>query len=106
VLGNDIEIDSPTLTLVKVSNPTHGTVTLNADGSFSYTPTANYIGSDSFNYKVNDGQSDSNMVIVNITVMGAVNNLPVANSQLVIIVQGSILPITLTATDADGNPLT
>jgi VCBS repeat-containing protein len=106
VLGNDIEIDSPTLTPVKVSNPTHGTVTLNADGSFSYTPTANYIGSDSFNYKVNDGQSDSNMVIVNITVMGAVNNLPVANSQLVIIVQGSILPITLTATDADGNPLT
>ena len=36
----------------------NGTLTLNADGSFTYTPAANYNGADSFTYKVNDGLAD------------------------------------------------
>ena len=46
------------LTAVLVSGPAHGTLTLNADGSFTYTPTANYNGPDSFTYKANDGTAD------------------------------------------------
>ena len=38
-----------------VTGPAHGTLTLNADGSFTYTPTAGYTGTDSFTYKANDG---------------------------------------------------
>ena len=41
-----------------VDDPAHGTVILNADGGFTYTPAANYHGADSFTYKVNDGSLD------------------------------------------------
>ena len=62
-----------------VSGPAHGSLTLNADGSFTYTPAANYNGPDSFTYKANDGQADSNVATVSINV-GAVNDAPVANA--------------------------
>src|SRR5205814_1933863 len=41
VLGNDTDIDSATITAVVVTNPTHGTLALSANGSFTYTPAAN-----------------------------------------------------------------
>src|SRR5205085_2724481 len=55
VLGNDSDVDGDSLTAVLVSGPAHGTLTLNSNGSFSYTPAANYNGTDSFTYKANDG---------------------------------------------------
>src|SRR5207249_4149693 len=79
VLGNDVDVDSATITAVLVANPTHGTLGLNADGSFTYTPAANYSGPDSFTYKANDGSLDSNIAIVAITVT-AVNDAPVASN--------------------------
>jgi hypothetical protein len=54
VLGNDTDDDSPMLTAKLVSGPANGTVTLNADGSFTYTPKAGFVGSDSFTYTAND----------------------------------------------------
>ena len=77
VLGNDTDIDDDSLTAVKVTDPAHGSVTLNDDGSFTYTPNANYSGPDSFTYKANDGTADSNVATVSITVT-AVNDAPVA----------------------------
>ena len=65
------------LTATKVSNPSHGTVTLNSNGSFTYTPSANYTGTDSFTYRANDGQANSNTATVTITI-NAVNDPPVA----------------------------
>src|SRR5207253_9626534 len=62
VLTNDTDVDAgTTLTATLVANPTHGTVTLAATGAFTYTPAANYNGSDSFTYKANDGALDSNV---------------------------------------------
>ena len=61
VLANDTDADGDTLTAVLVTGPTHGTLTLNADGSFTYTPAANYNGTDSFTYQANDGTADSNV---------------------------------------------
>ncbi len=46
VLGNDSDVDGDPLTAVAGVGPDHGTLTLNADGSFTYTPDANYHGSD------------------------------------------------------------
>ena len=43
-------------------------VTLNADGSFTYTPAANFNGTDSFTYTASDGTADSNVATVTITV--------------------------------------
>ena len=68
LLDNDSDADEDGLTAVPVSNPSHGTLNLNTDGSFTYTPHPNFTGSDSFTYKANDGFVDSNVAIVNITV--------------------------------------
>ena len=48
-------------------------MTLNANGSFTYTPTAGYYGADSFTYKANDGTADSNVATVSLTI-NAVNH--------------------------------
>ena len=81
MLGNDTDVDGDTLTAVAASaGPAHGTLTLNADGSFTYTPAANYNGTDSFTYKANDGTADSNVATVTITV-DAVNDAPVARQR-------------------------
>ncbi|MDB5515210.1 MAG: hypothetical protein JWQ17_1968, partial [Tardiphaga sp.] len=79
VLANDGDIDGNPLSAVLVAGPAHGTLTLNADGSFVYTPTADYHGADSFTYHANDGSADSNVVTVNLTV-NPVNDAPVLNA--------------------------
>src|SRR5205814_7507474 len=77
VLANDDDVDVATRSAAELSQPAHGTLTLNSDGSFSYTPAANYNGTDSFTYKANDGQADSGVATVSITITGA-NDAPVA----------------------------
>ncbi|HEX9696363.1 MAG TPA: cadherin-like domain-containing protein, partial [Actinomycetota bacterium] len=77
VLANDTDPDGDPLTAAVVSGPANGTLTLNADGSFTYTPAANFNGSDSFTYVANDGTEDSNVATVSLTV-NAVNDAPVA----------------------------
>ncbi len=76
VLGNDTDPDGPSLTATLGALPAHGTVTLNANGSFSYTPAANYNGPDTFTYTANDGTTSSAPATVAITVT-AVNDPPV-----------------------------
>jgi hypothetical protein len=53
---------------VLVSGPSHGTLTLNANGLFSYTPAAGYVGADTFTYRASDGTSASNAAMVTLTV--------------------------------------
>jgi len=79
VLGNDTGPGGGTLTAQLVGGPDHGTLTLNDNGSFVYTPVANYAGSDSFTYTANDGTSSSNVATVTVTVMpaGAISSLSV-----------------------------
>lgn len=77
VLTNDTDAESDPLTAIKVTDPSYGSVTLSADGSFTYTPDTDYNGSDSFTYKANDGTADSNVATVTITV-DPVNDPPVA----------------------------
>ena len=59
MLANDSDPDGDPLTAVLVTGPAHGTLTLNANGSFTYTPTANYTGPDSFIYRASDGANQS-----------------------------------------------
>ena len=56
------------LTAVLVTPPAHGTLTLNTNGGFTYTPNANYNGPDSFTYRATDGSSNSNPATVSIGV--------------------------------------
>jgi VCBS repeat-containing protein len=75
VLANDNDPDGDSLHTVLGSGPSHGTLALNADGSFTYTPAANFNGNDSFTYRASDGRLESNLATVTLTV-SAVNDTP------------------------------
>jgi len=100
VLTNDSDPDGDSLTAILVSGPTHGTLTLNSNGSFTYTPNGNYNGPDSFTYKANDGKADSNVATVSIAV-NPVNSQPVAISQPVTTDEDTPKGITLTGSDLE-----
>lgn len=67
VLGNDVSQDGNALTSFLVSNPLHGTLTFNPNGSFTYSPNG-YVGAVSFTYKATDGTVQSNAATVLIEV--------------------------------------
>src|SRR5207247_10399378 len=54
VLGNDTDPDGDALTATLVTSTTHGSLTLNANGSFSYTPVTDFLGTDGFTYRARD----------------------------------------------------
>ncbi|MDP4145917.1 MAG: Ig-like domain-containing protein [Bacillota bacterium] len=99
------DIDSSTLTYSVVQGPSNGTVTINSDGSYTYTPNPNYNGTDSFTFKANDGQADSNVATVSITV-NSVNDAPTVTSYSGNADYNSPVSGTIIGTDVDGDPLT
>jgi uncharacterized repeat protein (TIGR01451 family) len=68
VLANDSSGAGGTLAAVLVSGPTNGLLSLNANGSFTYTPAANFMGTDSFTYRASDGINTSSPATVTISV--------------------------------------
>jgi VCBS repeat-containing protein len=110
VLGNDTDVDGDPLQAILVAGPAHGTLALNANGSFTYTPSANYNGGDSFSYKANDGQADSNIATVSLTIT-PVNDPPVANNDSYTVPAGATLTVAAPGvlgndSDVDGDSLT
>ena len=75
MLSNDGDADGDTLSAIEVTKPGDGTVVLNPDGSFTYTPVKGFAGTDSFTYNASDGSAASAPVTVTITVT---NTPPVA----------------------------
>ena len=114
VQGSDANGDS--LNYSKASDPQHGKVVVNEDGSYTYTPNANYHGGDSFTVLVSDGQGGTALSTVNIEVT------PVNDSPKVEDPNGNIDPVTghytaqtdedkpvsgkVAASDVDGDTLT
>ncbi len=70
VLANDSSGNGKALTATLVSGPSNGQLTLNSDGTFSYTPNAGFTGTDTFTYTASDGSSTSAPATVTITVVG------------------------------------
>jgi VCBS repeat-containing protein len=68
LLGNDTDVENSSLTAVQISNPSHGILTLNNNGSFTYKPAVNFNGSDSFTYRASDGAASSNPARITIRV--------------------------------------
>ncbi len=110
ILINDIDIDGDALTANLVSDVSNGTLTLNEDGSFSYTPHADFNGVDSFTYTATDGTLTSNEATVTITV-DPVNDAPVANDDAYSANENEVLTVEAAAgvlindTDIDGDTL-
>jgi VCBS repeat-containing protein len=101
ILSNDSDVDGDTLTALLVSGPANGTLTLNSDGSFTYTPEANYNGTDSFTYKANDGSTDSNEATVSLTI-NPVNDAPVMDAIADRTAnEGELISFAATASDID-----
>ncbi|HVO31951.1 MAG TPA: Ig-like domain-containing protein, partial [bacterium] len=107
VLDNDTDPGAETLTAFLVAPPANGFVTLRADGTFLYTPNANFNGSDSFQYQAYDGFLFSAAAQVDITVT-AVNDPPVANDDSASTRRNAYVDVAVTVndTDVEGDPLT
>ena len=76
-LANDTDPDEDNLVIDSFSDPAHGTVVDNGDGTLTYTPDEGYFGSDSFTYTISDGQGETDTATVALNV---IENEPVGNS--------------------------
>jgi VCBS repeat-containing protein len=108
VLANDRDAERDSLTVASpqpVTAPAHGTLTLNADGSFTYQPKPDYFGKDSFTYRASDGYADSDVATVTLTI-NPVNDAPVIANvpPSVTVDELTVMSFTATATDIDSPP--
>ncbi|MDW3181516.1 Ig-like domain-containing protein [Roseobacter sp.] len=105
VLANDTDADGDSLSAAVLSDVSNGTLVLNGDGSFEYTPDADYNGEDSFTYTVADGKGGEDTATVTIDVK-AVNDAPVlADLDPIDILENSTTVATVGATDIDSDDL-
>ncbi|EOV0163578.1 tandem-95 repeat protein, partial [Vibrio parahaemolyticus] len=106
VLGNDtFEDDGKVVSLDTNNGPANGTVSVNPDGSVTYTPDDNYVGKDTFTYIVTSGGvSESSTVEVNVT---PVNDAPVAKDDIATTQEDTAVTIDVLSndTDVDGDKL-
>jgi hypothetical protein len=108
VLTNDVDPDPQggSLTATLVQSPAHAAnFVLNADGSYSYTPQAGYVGTDTFTYTAGKGEVSTDPVLVTITMTNA---LPAAVNDIAATTQSVKVIINVLAndSDADSDPLT
>jgi VCBS repeat-containing protein len=106
------DADGDSLAFSAVGQPAHGSLVLNADGSFSYTPASGYVGADSFSYRVTDsdgGFSDAT-VGLSVSAAGGSNQAPLANGAIATQTGSDGAPFSLDLrgqfSDADGDRLT
>jgi len=102
VLANDSDVDNESLTISEVTQGTSGSVVINNTNpnTVTYTPNANFNGTDSFTYRISDQTFISNVATVSVTV-NPVNDAPSANAQSVETNEDTALPITLTGSDLE-----
>ncbi|WP_419192642.1 Ig-like domain-containing protein [Kolteria novifilia] len=106
VLTNDTDVDGDTLSIDGFTQPANGSVVLNPDGTFSYTPDPDFHGTDSFTYTVTDGNGGTSTATVSLTV-DPINDTPVANDDAATTNEDTPTTIAVLAndTDVDGDPL-
>ena len=105
LLANDTDAESDTLSASLVTSPQHGVVALSANGAFTYTPAADFVGEDSFTYQAGDGNSLSPPTVVTIDVT-AVNDAPVAADDRYATEEDTLLAVMtpgVLANDVDGD---
>jgi len=99
-----IDPEGDAVTWALVGDAANGIVSLDPAGNFTYTPDADFYGMDRFFARANDGLLNSNLLRVNIEVVG-VNDSPIAIDAALAVFQNSENLVTLTAFDADDDPL-
>ena len=97
--------DDDALTYSVVTDPSNGTlsITNTSTGDYTYDPTANYHGTDSFTFSASDGTlSDTSTVVVTVH---SVNDAPVASDMEIVTDEDSPVSDTLSVSDVEGNAL-
>lgn len=102
VLANDSDYEKDPLNSALIKQAAHGTVTLAIDGSFIYTPNANYHGNDSFIYQAGDWIDLSRLATVHIKI-DPVNDAPVANNDSYTVVEDTVLSGNVLTNDTDAD---
>uniref|UniRef100_UPI0003729C2B Ig-like domain-containing protein n=3 Tax=Vibrio splendidus TaxID=29497 RepID=UPI0003729C2B len=97
--------DGDDLSFSKATEPSNGTVVVDENGDWTYTPNENYNGNDSFTVIVDDGNGGTDTITVNVGVT-PVNDAPIGNDLSVTTDEDTTVSGTLNATDADGDSLT
>src|SRR4051812_35827269 len=103
VLGNDSGIG---ITAAKLSNPAHGTVTVNANGSFTYTPSAGYVGADAFTYEARVLSLGILLTDPATVTLSVTNATPTATNDAYVATTGVTLTVSppgVLANDSDAN---
>src|SRR5205085_2857932 len=104
IMLTGLDVEGSPLTYSIITGPAHGALS-GTPPNISYLPATNYFGADSFTFKANDGQLDSAVATIAITVL-PVNDAPIAQAQSVTLKQRSSTNIILTATDVENGALT
>ncbi len=103
VLTNDTEPDGDPLNVNAVTQGAHGTVSINPDKTVHYAPAADFFGSDSFTYTIDDGHGANSTATVNVTV-NAVNDNPVFTINVLsqtVQYSDPITPVNVSVSDVD-----
>ena len=99
------DIDSPSVNFILASAPLAGTLSPIVNGKVTYTPDPDYSGSDCLTFIVNDGMLDSNIAAVSINVTPLPDSPVLATIGDLVITEGALLSLALSATDPDGEQL-
>ena len=90
-LANDRDPQNRPLVAVLVTNPIHGTLTFNPDGSFTYTNDGTGASSDFFSYQASNGNARSNIAVITITIGAA--DVVVANPETYSVSHGASITV-------------
>ncbi|MFT3831346.1 MAG: Ig-like domain-containing protein [Opitutaceae bacterium] len=96
--------DGDALSYAVVTNPAHGTLSGTVP-NLVYTPNRSFVGTDSFTFKASDASLSSAPATITIAVTDG-NVAPVATPQSLTVLEDGSIPVVLSGTDADGDPLT
>lgn len=105
VYGTDPDLGD-SLTYAIESNPKHGTLTMNPDGTWAYVPDNGYVGPDIFTVTVSDGKGGITTSTITINVTDKPNRPPTASDETVTTTKDTKVTGSVDASDPDGNPLT
>ena len=105
VLANDTDVDGDELSVQSATDPEHGTVTVNGDGTVTYTPDADYYGGDAFEYTISDGNATATAAVT--LTVHPVNDAPVAEDDAAETTEDNAvaIPVLDNDSDAEGSSL-
>ena len=99
------DVDDDTLAIAKISGPSHGSASVATNGDWTYTPTVNFSGSDTFTFRANDGSVNSNNATMQLTI-SATNSAPLCTADSSSGPEDADQTGTVTCSDGDDDEMT